>query len=42
MINLQDLKVNVQNADIAPMVLSLTMFETIKGNVRGSMTVKII
>lgn len=39
MINLQNLKVTVQNADIAPMVLSLTMFETIKGNVRGSMTV---
>ena len=39
MINLQNLKVTVQNADIAPMVLSLTMFETIKGNIRGSMTV---
>lgn len=40
MINLQNLRVSVQNSDIAPMVLSLTMFETIKGNVRGSMTVQ--
>lgn len=39
MINLQNLKVTVQNANIAPMVLSLTMFETIKGNIRGSMTI---
>ena len=40
MINLQTLKVKVQNVDIAPMVLSLTMFETIKGNARGSLTVQ--
>jgi len=40
MINLQSLKVTVQNVDIAPMVLSLTMFETIKGNVRGSLSVQ--
>ena len=40
MINLQNLKVTIQRSDIAPMVLSLTMFETIKGNVRGSMTVQ--
>ena len=40
MLNLQSLKVTVQNSDIAPMVLSLTMFETIKGNVRGSMSVQ--
>jgi hypothetical protein len=40
MINLQTLKVKIQNVDIAPMVLSLTMFETIKGNARGSLTVQ--
>jgi len=40
MLNLQSLKVTVQNVDIAPMVLSLTMFETIKGNVRGSLSVQ--
>ena len=39
MLNLQSLKVEIFNTDIAPMVLSLTMFETIKGNLRGSMTV---
>lgn len=39
MLNLQSLKVKVFNTDIAPMVLSLSMFETIKGNVRGTMTV---
>ena len=40
MLNLQSLKVTVQNSDIAPMVLNLTMFETIKGNVRGSLVVQ--
>jgi hypothetical protein len=39
MLNLQSLKVKVFKTDIAPLVLSLTMYETIKGNVRGSMTV---
>jgi len=39
MLNLQSLKVEIFNTDIAPMVLSLTMFETIKGNLRGSMTI---
>ena len=40
MLNLQSLKVNVQNSDIASMVLSLSMFESIKGNLRGSMVVQ--
>ena len=39
MLNLQSLKVKVFQTDIADMVLSLSMFETIKGNVRGAMTV---
>ena len=39
MLNLQSLKVKVFQTDIAAMVLSLSMFETIKGNVRGTMTV---
>ncbi len=39
MLNLQSLKVEIFNTDIAPMVLSLTMFETIRGNIRGSMTI---
>ena len=39
MLNLQSLKVEIFNTDVAPMVLSLTMFETIKGNLRGSMTI---
>ena len=38
MLNLQGLKVDIFNSDVAPMVLSLTMYETIKGNIRGSMT----
>lgn len=40
MLNLQSLKVFVQNSDIAPMVLSLTMYETIQGNLRGMMVVQ--
>ena len=40
MLNLQSLKVFVQNSDIAPMVLSLTMYETIQGNLRGIMVVQ--
>ena len=40
MLNLQDLKVHIFNTDIAAMVLSMTMYETIKGSVRASMTIK--
>ena len=39
MLNLQSLKVNIFNTGIEGMVLSLSMFETIKGNIRGSMTI---
>jgi hypothetical protein len=40
MLNLQTLKVHIHKQDIASIVLSLTMFETIKGNLRGSMVVQ--
>lgn len=40
MLNLQYIKVHVFNSDIADMVLNISMFETIKGNIRGSMTVQ--
>ena len=40
MLNLQTLKVHIHKTDIASIVLSLTMFETIKGNLRGSMVVQ--
>jgi len=40
MLNLQSLKVIIHNTDIAPIVLNLTMFESIKGNLRGSMVVQ--
>jgi hypothetical protein len=38
--NLQGLHVNIHGQDIGRMVLSMTMFETIRGNVRGSMVVQ--
>ena len=39
MLNLQSLKVNIFNTSVEQMVLSMSMFETIKGNIRGSMTI---
>ena len=40
MLNLQNIKVNIFNTNIADIILNISMFETIKGNVRGSMTVQ--
>ena len=40
MLNLQSLSLKVAGLDISEMVLSLTMFETIKGNIRGSFQVQ--
>lgn len=38
--NLQGLHVKVHGQDIGGMVLSMTMFETIRGNIRGSMVIQ--
>ena len=36
MLNLESLSVKIADIDISGMILSLTIFETIKGNIKGS------
>ena len=40
MINLRDLSIQVGPVDIAPMVLGVTTLESIKGGVKGSITIQ--